>query len=266
MANSDNSSPSSINETIITNINNQTLMNISMTNVSKLSATNYLMWSLQVHALVDGYGLIGHLDGSLVVPPPTITNNGETTTNPDYTLWNRQDRLIYSALLGAITLPLQPLVSRALTAAQIWETLASTYAKPSRAHIKNLRQQLKLWKKETKTIDVFVQGVTTRLDQLAILGKPMDHEDQIDAILDGLPEEYKQVIDQIEGRETPPSITELHEKLLHHEAKLASTVVAPSLFPVSANLVQQKVQSHYHNPHKNKNYHNSQQVSQARPH
>lgn len=75
-----------------------------------------------------------------------------------------KDRLIYSALLGAITLPIQPLVSRALTAAQVWETIASTYAKPSRAHIKNLRNQLKLWKKESKTIDVFVQGITTRVD------------------------------------------------------------------------------------------------------
>ena len=88
-----------------------------------------------------------------------------------------KDRLIYSALLGAITLPIQPLVSRALTAAQVWETIASTYAKPSRAHINNLRNQLKLWKKETKTIDVYVQGITTRVDQLAILGKPMEHED-----------------------------------------------------------------------------------------
>lgn len=82
-----------------------------MSNVSKLSATNYLMWSLQVHALVDGYGLIDHLDGSTEIPPPVITIDGETTANPDHIMWKRQDRLLYSTLLGAITLPLQPLVS-----------------------------------------------------------------------------------------------------------------------------------------------------------
>ena len=153
------------------------------------------MWSLQVHALVDGYGLVGHLDGSTIVPTPDITINGETSPNPYHVIWKRQDRLIYSALLGAIMLPLQPMVSRATTAAQVWDTLASTYAKPSRAHIKNLCNQLKYWKKENKTIDVYVQGATTRFDQLAILGKPMDHEDQVDAILEGLPDEYKQVID-----------------------------------------------------------------------
>lgn len=61
-----------------------------------------------------------------------------------------------------------------------------------------------------------MQGVTTRVDQLAILGKPMDHEDQIADVLEGLPAEYKTVIDQIEGRDTPPTLTEIHEKLLHH--------------------------------------------------
>lgn len=180
-------------ETIKTNPNNQTILNINMSNVSKLPATNYLMWNLQVHVLVDVYGLVGHLDRSTVIPSSEITIDSQTTANPEHMIWKRQDRLIYRSLLGAISLPIQPLVSRALTAAQLWETLASTYAKPSRAHIKNLRNQLKLWKKETKSIDVYVQGITTRLDQLAILGKPMDHEDQIDALLDGLPAEYKPV-------------------------------------------------------------------------
>lgn len=55
----------------------------------------------------------------------------------------------------------------------------------------------------------------------------MDHEDQTDALLEGLPEEYKPVIDQIEGRETPPTLTKIQEKLLHHETKLASNVPEP---------------------------------------
>lgn len=46
----------------------------------------------------------------------------------------------------------------------------------------------------------------------------MDHEDQIAEVLKGLPTEYKTVIDQIEGRDTPPMVTEIQEKLLHHVA------------------------------------------------
>lgn len=101
------------------------------------------------------------------------------------------------------------MVSHTTTSSQIWEKLAATYAKPSRGHIKQLKDQLKNNTKGNKSIDEYVQGVTTKLDQLAILGMPYDHEDQVEIILTGLPEEYKTVVDQIEGKDTPPSLTEV---------------------------------------------------------
>lgn len=213
------------------------LVNINMTNVTKLSSSNYLMWSRQVHALVDGYDLGSFLDGSAVTPPPTITVADTVSANPAYAIWKRQDKLLYSALLGAIVVTIQPLLSRATTAAEIWETLASTYAKPSRGHVKHILNQLKTWSKGTHSIDEYVQGLTTRFDQLALLGKIIDHEDQIDYVLQGLPEEYKSLVDQTESRDTPPSITELHEKLINHEAKLQTASNTSSLtpLPITAN-------------------------------
>lgn len=125
------SSPSS-HETISVP-NAPSLLNVNMFNVTKLTSSNFLMWSRQVLALLDGYALSGHLDGSTVIPPATITTNGVATANPEYLLWKSQDRLIYSALLGAITVSIQPILSTTTTSAQIWETLSSTYANPSRA-------------------------------------------------------------------------------------------------------------------------------------
>lgn len=239
-------------------INSQTLHNINMSNVSKLVATNYLMWSLQVHALLDGYGLAGHLDGSSAAPSHTITTAGTISENPAFLVWKRQDRLIYSALISAISVSLQPLVSRTITAAQIWQKLSATYAMPSRGHIRQLKTQLKNWTKGGRVIDEYVQGFTTRFDQLAILGKPVDHEDQIELILGGLPEEYKPIIDQIEGKDNPPSITEVHERLLNHEGKLQSSIVAisPSV-PVSANAVQQSNNNRRNNNNSNRSRYNN---------
>ncbi|CAA7016972.1 unnamed protein product [Microthlaspi erraticum] len=152
MANSGNNSPAGVTDAI--NTNSQTIFTINMTSVSKLTSTNYLMCSLQVHALLDGYDLVGHLDGSILVPQPTLTVADVVSVNPAYTIWKRQDKLIFSSLIGAISTPIQPIVSRATTAAEVWQTLATTYAKPSRGHIKQLKLQLKQWKKDTKTIDV----------------------------------------------------------------------------------------------------------------
>ena len=113
-------------------IHSMTVLSINMMNVSKLTSNNYLMWSLQVHAHLDGHGLAGHLDGSTIVPTPTITANGVTFENLTFLQWKRQDKLIYSALIGAISRNLQPLVSRTTTAAEIWTKLSDIYAKPSR--------------------------------------------------------------------------------------------------------------------------------------
>lgn len=115
-------SPASTTETIAVSVTSSVL-NVNMTNVTKLTSSNFLMWSRQVHALLEGYDLAGHIEGSIVVPPVTITTDDGVAPNPDYTLWKRQDRLIYSALLGAITTTIQPILSTASTALEIWQIL-----------------------------------------------------------------------------------------------------------------------------------------------
>lgn len=110
-----------------------------------------------------------------------------------------------------------------------------TYSKPSRAHVKQIKQQIQSWKKGSKSINEYFQGLTTRFDELALLGKALDHEDQIEYILDGLQEEYKTMADQIDGRDTPPSLPEIHEKLLNQEAKLQTINTQTIAAPITAN-------------------------------
>lgn len=78
------------------------ILNVNMSNVTKLTALNYLMWHRQVHALFDGHGLAGYLEGTVLAPESTLTKNGVIFENQTFVSWKRQDKLIYSALLGAI--------------------------------------------------------------------------------------------------------------------------------------------------------------------
>lgn len=112
------------------------LLNVDMTHVTKLSANSYLMRNWQVYALLYGYRLALYLDGA----PPLesyLTVNNASVINPALTEWTRQDRLIYSALLSAISILVQPLVSRANMAANEWQKLAVTYVKPIRDILNN---------------------------------------------------------------------------------------------------------------------------------
>nr|DAD45035.1 TPA_asm: hypothetical protein HUJ06_003265 [Nelumbo nucifera] len=159
--------------------------------------------ALQIQSLLQGYDLHHFINGSQPTPPPTITVNDVSTPNPTHTTWKRQDRLIFSALLA-------------------WTTLATTYATPSRSHIKQLKEQLKRCTKGSKSINEYMQAIKTRSDELALLGKPLDDEDLVDRVLKGLGEEYKSIVDAVNARDTPISFAELHEKLLNKEASLQS--------------------------------------------
>lgn len=66
--------------------NTPVLLNVNMANITKLTPTNFIMWSRQVHALLDGYDLASYLDGSINVPAPTLTVDGVETPNTEYVL------------------------------------------------------------------------------------------------------------------------------------------------------------------------------------
>ncbi|XP_010446055.1 PREDICTED: uncharacterized protein LOC104728824 [Camelina sativa] len=204
----------------------QSVIHVNMSNITKLISTNYLTWKVQVHSLLDGYDLAGFLDGSTSAPSQTTTTADQVTPNPSYATWRHQDKLIYSGLLGTLCSSIQPLVSSATSSHAMWKTIAATYASPSWGHIQQLRIQLKQ----------------------ATKGK-------LEYILEGLPKDYKSVVDKIEGRETPPSIPEIVEKLLNREAKLlAASYSASRPVPISAN-----VSSSGHRPYQGKHHSRQQQ-------
>ena len=86
---------------------------------------------------------------------------------------------------------------------------------------------LRQWTKGSKTMDEYMQGFITRFDQIALLGKPIDREDQLEYIFGGLHGDYKTILDQVQGRDMMPSFTEVHEKLLNREAK--PSLLAPQV-------------------------------------
>ena len=91
------------------------LLTINLSNITKLSSTNYLTWSLQIQSLLEGYDLHHFIDDTHTPPPPTATITGVASPNPTYTTWKHKDCPIFSALLGAISVSLQSLIARTTT-------------------------------------------------------------------------------------------------------------------------------------------------------
>ena len=239
-----------------------TLLTVNMSNITKLTNANYLMWSKQICALLEGLELHGFLDETTMAAATILNAEGQNVVNPDYTPWRRQDRLLYSALIGAISTPLQSVVSSATTTAQIWNLLAQTFGNPSRGHIRQLKNQVNKCTKGTKTISEYLRTIKTKTDELAELGKPMDLEAISKNVLAGLPDEYKPDIDAIHGRDSAISFAELHERLLNREAMLLCKEPAASLdVPVTANATDTRsrnsnMQNNWRGPNRNNNNRN----------
>ena len=65
--------------------------------------------------------------------------------------------------------------------------------------------------------------------------KPVDDEDLIDQVLEGLNDEYKSIIDAINACDTLISFAELHEKLLNKEASLQIAQPSSLSLPIKTN-------------------------------
>ncbi|RVX13659.1 Retrovirus-related Pol polyprotein from transposon RE1 [Vitis vinifera] len=207
---------------------------ITIHNSIKLTPTNYLSWKTQMEAILIGYDLQKFIDGSHPAPPTTITTNNVVSTNPAYQTWLRQDKLLFGALVGTLSPTLVPLITQSKTSYEAWQILANTYARPSRGHIKQLKDHLKNITKGSQSITDYMQSIKTQADELAALGKPLDQEDLIKKVLEGLDENYQSIIDVVNGRDSTISFDELHEKLINKELSLRNKI-SPSPLPASAH-------------------------------
>ena len=126
--------------------------------------------------------------------------------------------LYLGALVGTLSQDLVPLVSHSASSHKAWTILRSTYANPSRGHLKQIKDRLANLSKGSLTIAEYMQAIKQCTDRLASMGKPMDNEDIVDKILTGLDyEAYKPIIDAVNTRDTVISFEELHEKLITRE-------------------------------------------------
>ena len=197
-----------------------TLINISHQNIVKLTSTNYLSWKLHIETILIGYDLHKFIDGSHPCPSATTHSANQDTQNPDFLPWIQQDKLLFGALVGFIFAPLIPLIQQSSTSCDAWLTLTNTFAHPSHGHIKQIKDQLKHAIKGSQTMIEYMQFIKCHVNQLAALGKPLDHEDLIEIFLDGLYNDYKTIANIVHNPETPILFDELHEKSINHELTL----------------------------------------------
>jgi len=182
---SSSSSPASDNETPLSSSSPSSQLHTFPTSLSlKLTDDNFLIWSQQVLAQVEGLNLLKFLESSST--PPLFLSSGKENPNPLFLLHKQQDNLLVVWLLASMSNPLLTKLVGLRSAYQIWDKLNVYFASNTHARVRKLKTQLKTPKRD-RSINVYLLDIKRVIDSLAVVGSKVSTEDHLEAILDGPP-------------------------------------------------------------------------------
>jgi len=160
-----------------------------------------------------------YLDDTLQCPP-TPDANSSTSAVALHAHWNRQDHLLLNVIFASIFEAVMSLIVMTTTSRDVWQHLARLFASKSRAKIMQLKEDLTLIQKGSRTVSEFLHAVKVIADELSLIDAPVSDDDLTLYVLNGLGSEFRDIVAPIRTRETALSFAELHDLLIGHEQYL----------------------------------------------
>ncbi|KAL4298589.1 hypothetical protein AHAS_Ahas17G0016000 [Arachis hypogaea] len=156
--------------------------------------------------------MLNHITGeSIPMKHLLIEDEALGTVNPKYATWKKQDAQLKIWLLASMR--------KRFNTHMIWKRLETFFASQITVKIRQLKNKLVNKKKECSICDYLLE-IKKVVDSLICVGATINDSDHVDAILNGLPEEYTSFITTITARFSPVSIEELEALLMAHEELL----------------------------------------------
>jgi hypothetical protein len=104
----------------------------------------------------------------------------------------------------------------------MWAAITKMFVSQSCSHVLHLRKQLVATRKGNKSISVYFSTMCGYADELAATGKPLDDDDVVSYILNGLDADYNSLIEQVNGTTKPISPEALYSRLLDTKVRLVT--------------------------------------------
>ena len=188
----------------------------------KLTRDNYVLWKAQFLPAVRGAELMEILEGTSKAPPKTVEDEKtkQMVRNPEYTSWNVKDQQLLGYLLNSITKDVLAAVATMTSSAEAWRALETMFSAQSRARVTNLRMQLANLKKGGMTTAAYFNKMRSIKDELAAAGKPVDDDEVVSHILNGLDYDYNPFVSSMLSRVEPISLSDLFSQLLSYDLRL----------------------------------------------
>jgi hypothetical protein len=133
------------------------LNNMSNLMSTKLDSTNYMIWKLQISAILDAYSVIDHLDGSTPQPRQVlVSETGIQQVNPAFLIWQKRDKALLSLLYSTLSSPVLAMVVGLSTSQEVWDKLEERFTCTARANVLNLKLELQSIKKGNESVSSYL--------------------------------------------------------------------------------------------------------------
>ena len=155
----------------------------------KLSRDNFLLWKTQLLPVLAAYDLVALLDQD----PPMVSHVDKDVRicpNPAYKTWFKNDQVVLAIITSSLSESVLPILVGKNTAREAWEAINRNFSGKSKSRIMELQTRLHNLRKDTMTVDDYVQLVRSLGDELWVSGSMMNEHDLTFALLRGLGSTY----------------------------------------------------------------------------
>ena len=155
----------------------------------KLTRDNFLLWRTQILPVLAAYEVTDHIEKD---PPEmsSLNKDGQACINLAYKIWFKTDKVVLAIINSSLTESTMPIVVGKETAKEAWDAIIRNFAGKSQSRIMELQTKLHNLRKNSMSVEAYVQIVRTLGDELRANGSNINMHDLSFALLRGLDQQY----------------------------------------------------------------------------
>lgn len=160
----------------------------------KLDEGSFMQWQQHIRLIVEGYELLGYLEGTIPAPPRFISSPDDVLTlNPDASIFIQQDKLFASWLLSIISSPLLSCFIAVKFACDVRSTTNHLFAVATGAKLSRIRHDLHSIKKGTMPVKNYIVKIQNTCALLKAPGSTVPEAEKVEITLVDLLSEFDTV-------------------------------------------------------------------------
>ncbi|GAU26016.1 hypothetical protein TSUD_64040 [Trifolium subterraneum] len=214
----------------------------------KLDEKNFLLWSQQVNGVITAHNLHRFVvNPNIPLQFATVNDRIEGNTSEEYRKWLFKDQTLFTWLLSTISDSVLPRVLHCKHSHEVWDKIHKYFNSVLKSRIRQLRSELKNTKKLARSVSEYLLRIKSIVNSLIAMSEVVSEQEQVDAILDGLPEDFNSFVMMVYSRFDTPTVEDIEGLLMLQEAqfeKFRQELANPN---VSANVAQMESKNHHSN-------------------